>query len=115
MTSLNRDQREDYAYLMKQALAEDGVMYVEGIFHTGRVQGSTVHGPPFALSQRELKRLFPEKDGFLVRCKETNDAITKLSRENRILQRIPKELYATPFHCAVFQVRSVDAAAVTLP
>ncbi|KAF5219204.1 hypothetical protein ECC02_007809 [Trypanosoma cruzi] len=111
MTSLNREQREDYAYLMRQALAEDGVMYVEGIFRTGRVHGNTVRGPPFALSQLELKRLFPETEGFMVRCEETNDAITKLSRESRILQRIPKELYVTPFHCAVFRAKSVDAAA----
>ncbi|RNF26818.1 thiopurine S-methyltransferase [Trypanosoma conorhini] len=115
MTSLNCEQREDYAYLLKQALAEDGVMYVEGVFRTGRVRGNTVRGPPFALSRRELQHLFPESDGFMVRCEETNDAMTKLSRENRILQRIPKELYVTPFHCAVFRAKAVDAAAVTPP
>ncbi|KEG05546.1 thiopurine S-methyltransferase, partial [Trypanosoma grayi] len=36
MTSLNREQRADYAFLLRQALADDGVAYVEGVFRTGR-------------------------------------------------------------------------------
>nr|CCC90603.1 conserved hypothetical protein [Trypanosoma congolense IL3000] len=107
MASLNRDQREDYAHLLKQALADDGVIYVEGIFRTGRVKGNKVRGPPFSLTRRDLQGLFPESDGYIVRCEETNDAMAKLSREDRVLQRVPKELYVTPFHCAVFRPKSV--------
>ncbi|KAH9584171.1 TPMT family [Trypanosoma melophagium] len=114
-TSLNHDQREDYAYLLRQALADDGVIYVEGIFRTGRVRGNTMRGPPYALSRRELQRLFPARDGYIVRCEETNDAMAMLSRENRVLQRVPRELYVTPFHCAVFREGSVNAALLTEP
>ncbi|KAG8342177.1 hypothetical protein TRVL_06991 [Trypanosoma vivax] len=108
MTSLNRDQRDDYVALLKRALADDGVIYVEGIFRTGRVSGNKVQGPPFSLSRRELRQLFPQEEGYLVQCEERNDAMTKLSREDRVLQRVPRELYVTPFHCAVFKEQSVN-------
>lgn len=113
LTSLNRDQREDYALLLKQALADDGVMYVEGIFRTGRVKGNKIRGPPYSLSRRELQQLFPADDGYVVQCEETNDAMTKLSREDKVLQRVPKELYVTPFHCAIFRLRSLNPGGVS--
>lgn len=108
MTSLNREQRQDYAYLLKRALRDDGVIYVEGIFRTGRVKGNKVRGPPYSLSKRELEHLFPESEGLFVRCEEKNDALTKLSRENRVLQRVPKEMYTTPFNCVVFRAAAVN-------
>lgn len=110
MTSLNRDQRPDYAYLMKRALKEDGVMYVEGIFRTGRVKGNKLRGPPYSLSKKELEHLFPADEGYYVRCEEKSDAMQQLSRENRILKRVPKELYVTPFRCVVFREAAVNLA-----
>lgn len=110
MTSLNREQRPDYAFLLKRALKTDGVLYVEGIFRTGRVKGNKVRGPPYSLSKKELDHLFPQHEGFFVRCEEKNDAMAMLSRENRVLQKVPKELYITPFHCAVFRAAAVNLA-----
>ncbi|KPA74643.1 putative mitochondrial hypothetical protein [Leptomonas pyrrhocoris] len=110
MTSLNREQRPDYAYLLKRALKDDGLIYVEGIFRTGRVKGNKLRGPPYSLSKKELEHLFPLDEGFYVRCEEKTDAMQLLSRENRILKRVPKELYVTPFRCAVFREAAVNLA-----
>lgn len=110
MTSLNREQRPDYAYLLKRALKEDGVLYVEGIFRTGRVKGNKLRGPPYALSKKELEHLFPQTEGYYVRCEDKTDAMQQLSRENRILRRVPKELYVTPFRCVVFREAAVNLA-----
>lgn len=108
MTSLNREQRPDYAYLLKRAMKEDGVIYVEGIFRTGRVKGNKLSGPPYSLSKRELEQLFPHSEGFYVRCEEKTDAMQQLSRENRVLKRVPRELYVTPFSCVVFREAAVN-------
>lgn len=108
MTSLNREQRPDYAFLLKRALKEDGLIYVEGIFRTGRVKGNKKSGPPFSLSRKELEGLFPSSQGYFVRCEEKNDAMSQLSREDRILQRIPRSLYVTPFNCVVFRDATVN-------
>eukprot|EP00796_Vickermania_ingenoplastis_P007876 gene7876-5503_t len=119
ITSIPLDQRSDYAHLLSQALKPDGVLYVEGIFRTGRVANNKRAGPPFGLSRREIKELFPgstegrnaqtgSNAGFHVVCEEKKDALVKLSREDRVLQRIPKELYVTPFHCAVFRDAAVN-------
>lgn len=115
MTSLNREQRPDYAYLLKQALKPDGVLYVEGIFRTGRVRGNKVSGPPYSLSRKELEYLFPSSEGYFVRCEEKTDAMMQLSRENRILKRVPRELYVTPFDCVVFKERGVNIATRSEP
>lgn len=109
-SSLPPQQREDYAQLLQQALKPDGVMYVEGIYRTGRVANNKHGGPPYEVSRRDLKQYFPEASGFHVRCEEKNDALALLSRESRVLQRVPKELYVTPFHCAVFRDLAVNAA-----
>lgn len=103
MTSLNRDQRSDYAYLLKRALKDDGVLYVEGIFRTGRVKGNKIRGPPYSLTRNELRSLFPDREGFFVRCEEKPDAVRLLTREDRVLRRVPKELHVTPFNCVVFR------------
>lgn len=110
MTSLNREQRPDYAYLLKRALKDDGVIYVEGIFRTGRVKGNKLRGPPYSLSKKELEHLFSPEEGYYVRCEEKTDAMQQLSRENRILKRVPKELYVTPFRCVVFREAAVNLA-----
>ncbi|KAG5485153.1 hypothetical protein CUR178_08125 [Leishmania enriettii] len=115
MTSLNRDQRPDYAYLLKRALKDDGLIYVEGIFRTGRVKGNKLRGPPYSLSKRELEQLFPLSEGYYVRCEEKTDAMRQLSRENRILKRVPKELYVTPFSCVVFREATVNLRTRTEP
>ncbi|KAK7198458.1 Thiopurine S-methyltransferase (TPMT) [Novymonas esmeraldas] len=115
MTSLNREERPDYAFLMKRALKEDGVIYVEGIFRTGRVRGNKLQGPPYSLSKRELEQLFPRSEGYYVRCEEKTDAMQQLSRENRVLQRVPKELYVTPFSCVVFGEAAVNLQTRTEP
>lgn len=150
ITSIPLWQREDYAYLLQRALKPDGILYVEGIFRTGRVANNKHAGPPYGLSRKELRQLFSdagdgssvgekgvgarkttttstagslpgmeeensvengavgsqEKDwvsGFHVECEERNDAMTSLSREDRVLRRVPKELYVTPFHCVVYR------------
>lgn len=199
MTSIPFSQREDYAYLLQRALKPDGLLYVEGIFRTGRVANNKHAGPPFGLSRRELRHLFsdsssvengeeaeasvrrgmttdgsgsgkdggdamtssdpslssspPQKDPHLhqeegkqtkhhhlfpfhnkwetkkkvkkeeerkkldlfsefhVECEERNDALASLSREDRVLRRVPRELYITPFHCVIYRKGS---AAVNL-
>ncbi|CCW60255.1 unnamed protein product [Phytomonas sp. EM1] len=108
MTSLNRDQRPNYVYLLKQALKDDGLIYVEGIFRTGRVKGNKIRGPPYSLSHKELEYFFPTSEGYFVRCEEKVDAMSRLSREDRILQRVPRELYVTPFNCVVFRSAGVN-------
>ncbi|KAG5485821.1 hypothetical protein LSCM1_07234 [Leishmania martiniquensis] len=115
MTSLNREQRSDYAYLLKRVLKEDGLIYVEGIFRTGRVRGNKLMGPPYSLSKRELEQLFPLSEGYYVRCEEKTDAMQQLSREDRILKRVPKELYVTPFSCVVFREATVNLRTRTEP
>ncbi|CAG9569415.1 conserved hypothetical protein [Leishmania major strain Friedlin] len=115
MTSLNREQRPDYAYLLKRAMKDDGLMYVEGIFRTGRVKGNKLMGPPYSLSKRELQQLFPLSEGYYVRCEEKTDAMQQLSREHRILKRVPKELYVTPFSCVVFREATVNLRTRTEP
>ncbi|CAJ1006011.1 putative Thiopurine S-methyltransferase (TPMT) [Leishmania naiffi] len=115
MTSLNREQRPDYAYLLKRAMKDDGLIYVEGIFRTGRVKGNKLMGPPYSLSKRELEQLFPLSEGYYVRCEEKTDAMQQLSRENRILKRVPKELYVTPFSCVVFREATVNLRTRTEP
>lgn len=176
LTSVPFAQRENYAYLLQRALKPDGILYVEGIFRTGRVANNKHAGPPFGLSRKELRRLFGavpstssdapsldpsssspstsashvatdpleeghgsgsnastmaikkgtgkkptkmnqggERDlfsGFEVECEERNDALTMLSREDRVLRRIPKELYVTPFHCVIYRKGAVNAARV---
>lgn len=120
LTAIPLSQRPDYAHLLQRALKPDGVLYVEGIFRTGRVANNKQAGPPFGLSRRELKSLFPESTetissatgrpskGFHVVCEEKNDALAQLSREDRVLRRVPKELYVTPFHCVVFRDEAVN-------
>ncbi|EPY27381.1 hypothetical protein AGDE_10794 [Angomonas deanei] len=108
ITSINRDQRSDYAFLLKQALKDDGILYVEGIFRTGRVKGNKVAGPPFGISRKEIQHLFPTSQGYHVRCEEKTDAILSLSRDNKVLRRVPKELYVTPFDCVVFKENAVN-------
>ncbi|GET86222.1 hypothetical protein, conserved [Leishmania tarentolae] len=115
MTSLNREQRPDYVYLLKRAMKDDGLIYVEGIFRTGRVKGNKLIGPPYSLSKRELQQLFPLSEGYYVRCEEKTDAMQQLSRENRILKRVPKELYVTPFSCVVFREATVNLRTRTEP
>ncbi|KAG5510839.1 hypothetical protein JKF63_07911 [Porcisia hertigi] len=115
MTSLNREQRPDYAYLLKRALKDNGLIYVEGIFRTGRVKGNKLVGPPYSLSRRELEQLFPLSEGYYVRCEEKTDAMLQLSRENRILKRVPKERYVTPFSCVVFREATVNMRTRTEP
>jgi hypothetical protein len=115
MTSLNREQRPDYVYLLKRALKEDGLIYVEGIFRTGRVKGNKLQGPPYSLSRKELEHLFPLEEGYYVRCEEKTDAMQQLSRENRILKRVPRELYVTPFSCVVFREATVNLGTRTEP
>lgn len=115
MTSLNREQRADYAYLLKRAMKDDGLIYVEGIFRTGRVKGNKLMGPPYSLSKRELQQLFPLSEGYYVRCEEKTDVMQQLSRENRILKRVPKELYVTPFSCVVFREATVNLRTRTEP
>lgn len=111
ITSINREQRPDYAYLLKQALKESGVLYVEGMFRTGRVKGNKVLGPPYSLSRKELEHLFPVCEGYHVRCEERSDEMTLLSREQRLVQIVPRELYTTPFSCVVFKSAAVNLAA----
>lgn len=117
LTAIPLSQRADYAHLLQRALKPDGLLYVEGIFRTGRVANNKLAGPPFGLSRRELKTLFPESTvtttgksskGFHVVCEEKNDALAQLSREDRVLRRVPKELYVTPFHCVVFRDEAVN-------
>lgn len=170
ITSIPYAQRENYAYLLQRALKPDGILYVEGIFRTGRVANNKSSGPPFGLSRKELRRLFgvppttsdatsldPSSSssssdvgrdhregegntmsaastgmkkgtgkktkidqgtkgdlfsGFQVDCEERNDALTMLSREDRVLRRVPKELYVTPFHCVIYRKAAVNAARV---
>ena len=102
ITSLNRHQREDYAFLLKRVLKEDGIMFIEAVFRTGRVAGNKENGPPFSLSRSELQNLFPEQEGYLVKCGDAVDAaVTKLDRESRVLKRVPKSLYVTTYPCVV--------------
>jgi hypothetical protein len=102
ITSIDRSLREDYAFLLKRALHPDGIIFVEAVFRTGRVAGNKDNGPPFSLSRSDLKALFPESEGYLVKCGDAVDnAVTKLDRESRILRRVPKELYVTTYPCAV--------------
>lgn len=102
ITSVERDLREDYAFLLKRALRPDGIMYVEGVFRTGRVAGNKTNGPPFSLSRVDLQMLFPESEGYLVKCSNSVDnAVAKLDRASRILQKVPKELYITTYPCVV--------------
>lgn len=109
LSALNPEQRSDYAYLMKQALKDDGVMYVEGIFRTGRVKGNKVRGPPYGLSRANLRELFPEREGFFVQCKDVeDDAVTKLDTESRVLRRVPKELYTTSYPCVVYRSQALN-------
>jgi hypothetical protein len=101
-TSIDRLSREDYAFLLKRALKPDGILFCEAVFRTGRVSGNKDAGPPFALSRTELQRLFPESEGYLVKCSPTVDnAVAKLDRESRILKRVPKELYVTTYPCVI--------------
>ncbi|EPY17077.1 hypothetical protein STCU_10834 [Strigomonas culicis] len=108
MTSIDRERRPDYAYLLKRALKDDGVLYVEGCFRTGRVRGNKVKGPPYGLSRAELEQLFPVAQGYHVRCEERTDAMQLLRREDRVLRRVPRELYVTPFSCVVFGEKAVN-------
>ncbi|CCW68474.1 unnamed protein product [Phytomonas sp. Hart1] len=108
ITSLNRDQRPNYVYLLKQALKDDGLIYVEGIFRTGRVKGNKVRGPPYSLSHKEIEYLFPTSEGYFVRCEEKVSAMSRLSLEDRVLRRVPQELYVTPFKCVVFRAAGVN-------
>lgn len=113
LTSIPHYQRKDYAHLLSRVLAVDGVLYVEGIYRTGRVKGNKQSGPPFGLSWKELRELFPaasegSRKGFHVVCEEKSDAMASLSREDRVLRRVPKSLYVTPFHCVVFRQEAVN-------
>lgn len=114
LSALNPERREDYAYLLKQALKEDGILYVEGVFRTGRVKGNKVRGPPFGLSRAQLRDLFSEKDGFFVQCKDTEDnAIALLDAQSKVLRRVPKELHITTFPCVVFREASIGLPPLT--
>jgi SAM-dependent methyltransferase len=103
MACIAREKRQDYAFLMRQALKPGGIMFVEGVFRTGRVKGNKVSGPPFGLSLAELQDLFPEKLGLLVKCRDQMDPTTSLDRESRVLKRVPREMYVTTFPCIVLQ------------
>lgn len=105
------NRREDYAYLLKQALKDDGILYVEGIFRTGRVKGNKVKGPPFGLSRAQLRDLFPERDGYFVQCRDAEDnAVKLLDVESKVLRRVPKSLHVTSFPCVVFREAGIGAA-----
>lgn len=111
LSCVNREERADYTYLLKKALKPDGVLYVEGVFRTGRVKGNKVRGPPFGLSHAELVDMFPERDGYFVECRDKQDAaIALLDRESKVLRKVPKELYVTPFPCVVYREASMTAA-----
>ena len=104
------DLREDYSFLLKRALKPGGVMYVEGIDRTPRVKGNTTIGPPFALHEDDIRSLFPERDGWMVKCREV-PPITEadLTAEAKVTRRIPKELYAREFPCAVWKPSEIPA------
>lgn len=108
LSAVNPEQREDYAYILKSHLKEDGVLYIEGIFRTGRVKGNKVRGPPYGLSRAEVKQLFPQDQGYFVQCGDREDrAIALLDRESKVLRKIPKDLYVTPFPCVVVKESNV--------
>jgi SAM-dependent methyltransferase len=110
LSALNPSQREDYVFLIKQALKDDGILYVEGIFRTGRVKGNKIRGPPFGLSRAQLRDLFPEQEGFFVQCQDAEDnAISLLDTQSKVLRRVPKELHVTTFPCVVFREAGIGA------
>lgn len=102
VTSLPLEKREDYVFLLKRALKDDGVLFVEGVYRTGRVPGNKTKGPPFALLEPELHELFPADDGYVVKCLNKRDAaIEHVTREAKVLGYVPAELHYTEFPCTV--------------
>lgn len=96
-------KRDDYAFLIKKAMKDHGgVMYVEGIDRTDRVKSNKTYGPPFELHEPDLKKLFPAEDGYWVTCDVLEPISLKhMPPESLVTRRIPKDLYARPFHCVV--------------
>ena len=111
ITAVNPADRGNYAYLLKKSLKEDGILFIEGTFRTGRVKGNRIRGPPFQLNERQLAELFPPHQGYNVKCdSEVPDRMFSIDRENRILGRIPKSLYVTPIPCVVWKKAAEDTS-----
>jgi hypothetical protein len=104
LASVDPSKREDYAYILKRALKPDGVIYVEGCFRTAKVPLNHKQGPPFNFGRPHLEVAFAPEDDWVVECAEVRDIKRKdLSPEAQVTGRIPDELHAMPFPCAVWQ------------
>ena len=104
MSTYHPSAREDYAFMLKRVLKDDGVLFVEGIFRTGRVKGNKVKGPPYGLSESQLSQLFPPTEGFSVKCDTSvPDNLFSLDKAHALLGSIPKELHSTPIPCVVWK------------
>ena len=109
ITAVNPEDRQNYAFFLKRSLKEDGILFVEGTFRTGRVKGNKIRGPPFSLGEDQLTALFPKEQGYNVKCdSDVPDKMFSIDRENRILGRIPKNLYVTPIPCVVWKKAAED-------
>jgi hypothetical protein len=70
MSAVAPKERADYAFLLQRVLKPDGVLYIEAI-HRPMIAQTKNHknGPPYNLDEGDIRRLFPEGDGFFVKCK----------------------------------------------
>ena len=109
ISAVNPRDREDYAFLLRRALKPEGVIVLEGNYRTPHVRGNKSRGPPFDLSEAELKRLFPEHDGFEVKCKDLPDEFLKdFGPEVRVTGKVYKEHWATQFPCVAYRLPEAE-------
>jgi len=104
MSAIDPEARDDYAFVLKRALKDDGVLYVEGTYRTKRVHRNRIGGPPFHFGYRELTNLFPLDEGWLVKCEELKEVQkSDLTAEERLTGDLPKRLKVRHFPCAVWK------------
>ncbi len=110
ITAVNPRDRADYAFLLRRALKPDGVIVIEGAFRTPHVAGNKFKGPPFDVTEDQLKELFPTRDGFVVKCQDVSDDYKRdFGPAARVTGKIYKEHWVSMFPCVAY--RDATAAA----
>ena len=104
LSAINPADREDYSFLLRSALKKDGgVIVVEGVSRSKRLKNNMQKGPPFNLELRHLEKLFPEKDGFAVKCLEVQDRASVITKEERVLGRVAASKRVTTYPCCIWR------------
>lgn len=110
ISAIDPPRRDDYAFLLKRALKQDGILYTEGNYRTAKRKGNRAMGPPFHFGETELQELFPRTQGFRVKCDELSElTLDDLDSESRITGIIPDTLLARQFPCVVWRDKKMMA------